>query len=537
MPSAHDTLSGSAPAPSLTKILATLGPATDSPKTLEKIIEAGASLFRLNMSHGSADDHARRLALVRETAGNLGRTVAVLGDLPGPKIRLTKVADPGFEVVRGQDVIVRGGEPSCRPATGTARSELAVLGCNYADIAREVKPGHRVLINDGAIRMLAVESEGGQLLCRVTVGGLVSSNKGLNLPNTDLTIPALTDRDWEWVIWAVEHRLDYLALSFVRRAEDVRQLRERLAQICTPERCGHGLVDASGEPIIPIVAKIETPQAVRNIDPILSVSDAIMVARGDLGVEMDLAQVPTVQKKLIAAAHRRGKPAIVATQMLESMISSASPTRAEVSDVANAILDGADAVMLSGETAVGKYPILAVDAMRRVAIATEESLRERGDHERRPAASDLPAPPPPPADLPTAPAPAERQILPALALGAWTIAQQVGAKLVVIWSQRGGGARYLSRHDFGVPILAFSSDPHAVRRMCLLFGVFPQLLPGEQIPEHRSDFAKVVDRLILDHQWATPGDPVVFLAGKPLSKPGTTNTVSVRFVGDLALTE
>ena len=275
--------------------------------------------------------------------------------------------------------------------------------------------------------------------------------------------------------WAIEHQLDFLALSFVRHASDVRQLRDIVVHNCTRDSCGVGFEGPDSEGLIPIISKIETPQAVKNIDEIIEVTNGLMIARGDLGVEMDVAAVPVAQKKLVEVAHDHGKPCIVATQMLESMIERATPTRAEVSDVANAILDRADCVMLSGETAVGKYPVLAADTMRRVALVTEQSIREQ-DSEARP-----PARPRQTGNLTWA-----------LAHGAWHIAKDIDAKIVVVWSQTGGTARSLSRNGFDVPVIAFSSEKRAIQRMNLLYSVIPVYLTDP--PEHRSEFAELVDR-------------------------------------------
>jgi pyruvate kinase len=270
------------------------------------------------------------------------------------------------------------------------------------------------------------------------------------------------------------------------------------------------IVDSS----MPVIAKIETPQAVANIDDILTHAAGIMVARGDLGVEMDLAQVPVVQKRLVSRAHDFGKPCIVATQMLESMISSPSATRAEVSDVANAILDGADAVMLSGETAVGKYPALAVETMRRVASATEEAIRQMTPTARPPIVAQT-----------------KRDTVAALAHGAWTMARDIGAEVIAVWTQTGGTARHLSRNGFRCPILAFSTDERSVRRMNLLYGVMPHL--RTTLPKHRFDFATMVEKIVLEEQWAEPGDRMVLLAGVPFDRPGGANTVALRVVGDI----
>lgn len=497
--------------PPLTKILATLGPATDDRKVLHKLIEHGAALFRLNFSHGNVEEHARRLGMVRAAAAELRQPLAVLGDLPGPKIRVTRVPPVdegiGIRLEAGQDVLVRGDLPECLPASG-ASGNMPVLSCNYPRLAAEVDPGHRVLINDGAVRMLVVVSDGDQLLCRVTAGGMIISGKGLNLPDSNLSIPATTEKDLRLAAWSAENGLDFLALSFVRRADELRALNETLHRACALDGRPSGACD------IPIIAKIETPQAVQNINSILGEADGIMVARGDLGVEVELARVPVIQKLLMRKAHEFGKPCIVATQMLESMIENSSPTRAEVSDVANAIYDGADAVMLSGETAVGKYPVLAVEMMRRVALATEESLAAESQEAS------------PPARLRE-----ERQRIPALAHGAWHMARDVGAVLAVVWSQDGQAARYLSRNGFRMPILAFSSDEPAVRRMALLFAVRPVLM--NDVPQHRSDFARLADRYIIEQGLAQRGQPIVLLGGKPFDDPGATNTAAIRFVGEL----
>ncbi len=497
-------------APALTKLLATIGPASESDAVLTRLVESGVTLFRINFSHGSLEDAERRLNAIRRVSEQVGIPLGIMGDLSGPKIRVGAVPDPGITLDAGDEVEIRHGTDISH-ADGTR----CLLYCTYPHIAAEVATGNRVLINDGAIRMLAIDSADGALICRVTTGGLVTSNKGINLPDSDLSVPALTDKDWNCAEWAVRHRLDFLALSFVRSSRDIIQLRDRLANLCTPERCGMDMGFDDPTFIIPVIAKIETPQGVSNIESILRYADAIMVARGDLGVEIDLARVPVIQKRLVQAAHDFGKPCIVATQMLESMISAPHPTRAEVSDVANAILDGADCLMLSGETAVGKYPVLAADTVRRVALATEEELRLHPQSDR------------PPVKLREA-----RERVAALAHGAWHIARDVDAKLVVVWSQNGATARYLSRNNFQVPVVAFTTDPAAVRRMNLLYGVFPVLT--DSIPSHRSDFANMAERHVLDRGLVQRGDPIVLLGGKPLGQPGTTNTVALRYAGELS---
>ena len=497
----------------LTKILATLGPSSDDERVLDRMVEGGATLFRLNFSHGDFEDHKRRLEMVRRVGSRRNVPLTVVGDLPGPKLRIGRVPEGGIALEAGQEVVIRS---DVSASSGGARP---VLATDFAKIVEEVEVGHRVLINDGAVRMLVVDhEEGGSgragLVCRVTTGGLVSSRKGLNLPDSELSVASLTERDWEFVEWAVANEVDYLALSFVRGAREVETLRKGLVGLCRDGTCGTALSLDEDEPSIPIIAKIETPQAVRHIEGIVAASDAIMVARGDLGVELDVAQVPMIQKRLVKSAHAAGKPVIVATQMLESMIEQANPTRAEVSDVANAILDGADCVMLSGETAIGKFPVVAVEVMSRVAMATEAEQRGKGQEPSVPSKLRE-----------------RREVVPALAHGAWHMARDVGARAMVIWSQRGGGARYLSRHNLHVPVVAFSSDEFAVRRMNLLFGVFPVL--WLDVPEHRSEFARDADRMMIERGWVQRGDPIVLLGGKPLDRPGSTNTIAIRFAGDL----
>jgi pyruvate kinase len=496
----------------LVSIVATLGPASDSPEIVSRLIKAGVGVFRLNFSHGSLEEHARRLEVVRREAARLQRTVAVLGDLCGPKIRVGEVPEGGMKLESGAEVIFRR---DGRPATvehgpgGT----VVVLPSQYPAMIDEVEPGHRVLIDDGAVRMLAVERRGDELRCVVKAGGVVSSGKGINLPDSRVSAPAITERDWECVRWAVEHGLDFLALSFVRRADEVRQLKEFLSNICPIDRAHDPLGEGSA---IPVVAKIEKPEALRTLEAIVDAADAVMIARGDLGVEMDIAQVPIVQKRIVEACNDYGKPCIVATQMLESMIRSSTPTRAEATDVANAVFDGADALMLSGETAVGRHPALAVQMMARIAHAAERRLAASRGAAR------------PPRKLVES-----RHPTAALAHGAWYVARDIGATLIACWSEHGGTARYLSQNEFDVPIVAFSSSERATRRMALLRGVTP--VRADPPPSGSlAEFNAMVDRLLLHRGWARRGDPIVLLAGRPLGKPRVTNTLAIHRVGDPA---
>lgn len=499
--------------PTLTKIVATIGPASDTPEVIRKLVEAGVSVFRFNFSHGSLEDHARRLAMLRTVARDLRRPLAALGDLQGPKIRVGVVPGDGIMLRAGHEVTLRLGlEVAVEERDATTGEPRVVLPFEYEAMVREVEPGQRVLINDGAIRMLAIEKDParGELRCRVTVGGLVTSRKGINLPDSDLSAPAITERDWECVEWAVEHGIDMLALSFVRRAEEVTALKDRLAGMCpvSPDESDDYLGST-----IPVIAKIEKPQAVANIEAIVDAADAVMVARGDLGVEMELARVPIVQKQIIEVCNRYGKPCIVATQMLESMIESSSPTRAETTDVANAVLDGAGAVMLSAETATGRHPALVVETMCRIARAAEDHLATLSPRSNAPQALRD-----------------QRYRTAALAHGAWHIAHDIGAELIVCWSEHGGGARYLSQNDFAIPIIAYTTSIKAARRMALLRGVTPIRTQPPETGRLR-DWNTTVDADLVSRGWAVSGTPIVIVAGKPLGVAKVTTNVAVHYVG------
>ncbi|HMN95870.1 MAG TPA: pyruvate kinase [Phycisphaerales bacterium] len=485
----------------LTTIIATLGPATSDEDAIAAMIEAGASIFRLNFSHGEPQEHAARLAAVRRASERCGRPIGVLGDLQGPKIRCARIAGAGAALVAGEEVfLVRGDD-----VVDSSRRPLR-LGSTYAGLVEEVQPGHRVLLDDGAIRLLAVERDRDQdgLRCTVVHGGLLLSRKGINLPDTEIRLPALDERDLDWVEWAIRNDIDFLGLSFVQGAGDIDDLRRRVAASAAALGL-HGFR-------MSIVAKIERPKAVENIEAIAQAADAVMIARGDLGVELDLAQVPVIQKRLIKVCRSWGRPTIVATQMLQGMIESPIPTRAEASDVANAILEGADAVMLSGETAIGRYPAIAVETMRRIAQAVEAWVVEQ-----------------PLADAAPTRLVESGHRTAALAHGVWYIARDNRAKCLVVWSQAGGGARYLSQNEFTIPIAAFSSDRRALRQMALLRGVYPVLL--DPPPSSLGAWTEHVDRWLVEHAWATAGDRVVMIGGSPLGVAGVTNSIALHEVG------
>ena len=509
----------------LTKIVATLGPASNSPETIEQLITEGVRVFRINFSHGALADHQPILQRVRAAATKLNEHIGVLGDLCGPKIRVGRQPGDGTTLVEGSTVAFVP-EGNNTEALSRALSGMPCIPVGFHDFIKEAQPGHRILLDDGMLELRCLEqrqlAEGNALVCEVVVGGLLKSNKGINLPDTNLTVPAMTDHDYRCVDFAVEHGFDFLALSFVRTAGDVRELKDYLRkQGARPARPqGHegnkqhfSAFGSEWRAFIPVIAKIEKPQALDNLEAIVAEADTIMVARGDLGVEMDAAQVPVLQKRIIATCHNFGKPVIVATQMLQSMIESPTPTRAEVNDVANAIFDGADAVMLSGETAVGKFPLKTVQMMRRIARRTNAHLRSL------PMSTSTPMN-----------ARESRYRTAALAHGVKVVIHDLNAGLVVMWSQLGGGASYLSQMRMPVPILSFSSSPEALRRMSVMFGVTPIFM---EALKDTNDFLREVDKLLIAKGWAREDDAVVMVAGQPFGRAGVTNTLRIHHVGEI----
>jgi pyruvate kinase len=474
----------------LTKIVATMGPAVASVETLYGLFQAGVDVCRLNFSHGSLEDHLLMLRQIREAAARWDQPIAILGDLGGPKIRLGKVADEmgtgGMPIHVGDELLIQ------REQMLGANKRVSTTLSHFVD---DVNVGDRVLIEDGMLRFVCTAKTFSELRCTCTVGGVLKSAKGINLPNSIVNVPSITDRDWECVQWAIENDLDYLALSFVRKAEDLQLLRQHLTNKASD---------------IHLIAKIEKPEALKEIDAIIDSCDGLMVARGDLGVEMDVAQVPIIQKDLVRRCQTAGKPVIVATQMLQSMIEQPSPTRAEVSDVANAIFDGADAVMLSGETSVGKFPLGVVHTMAHVAEVTEEYLGSLPHKE-------------PTLKLKT------MSLSSALARGVWQMVQDLKVTLVVIWSQTGATARIFSKMRFPVPLLALSSDHRALRRMALHYGVLPlEMAP----PDGMAELVEAVDRVLREKEYAKVGSRVLIVAGSSLGTPSTMNGVVVHTVGE-----
>jgi pyruvate kinase len=465
------------------KIIATLGPATSSYDNIRSIIDAGVDVARMNLSHGSYDVHEAVYANVRRAAEDSGRAVAVMVDLQGPKIRLGKFADGPYELEVGDIFKI-----TTEDVLGT--KELS--GTTFKGLPDDVSPGDFLLIDDGKVKVKVLETDGTVVTTEVVVAGPVSNNKGINLPGVAVNVPALSAKDEEDLRWGLKLGADLIALSFVRNAEDIVRVHEIMAE--------------EGRKI-PVIAKIEKPQAVDHLEAIIDAFDAIMVARGDLGVELPLEAVPIVQKRTVELARRMAKPVIVATQMLESMISSPVPTRAETSDVANAILDGADAVMLSGETSVGEYPVITVQTMARIVTSTEDHGLER-------------IPP-----LGTKP----RTQGGAITLAAVEVASFVEAKYVCVFTESGDAARRMSRLRFKIPMKAFTPDPAIRRRMALIWGIESFVVDRVS---HTDAMYFQVDEILLERGLAVEGDVVVVISGSPPGVSGSTNDIRVHRVGD-----
>ncbi|WP_022880793.1 pyruvate kinase [Gryllotalpicola ginsengisoli] len=464
------------------KIVATLGPATSSYENIRAIIEAGVDVARMNLSHGSYDVHEAVYANVRKAADDVGKPVAVMVDLQGPKIRLGKFAAGPHDLAEGDIFTI-----TTEDVLGTKE----LCSTTFKGLPDDVKPGDPLLIDDGKVALRVLEVDGPRVKTEVVVPGPVSNNKGINLPGVAVNVPALSDKDEADLRWGLRLGADYIALSFVRSAADIDRVHEIMAE--------------EGRKV-PVIAKIEKPQAVDALEEIIDAFDAIMVARGDLGVELPLEAVPIVQKHAVELARRMAKPVIVATQVLESMISSPRPTRAEASDCANAILDGADAVMLSGETSVGEFPIITVQTMAKIIESTEEHGLER-------------VPP-----LGTKP----RTQGGALTLAAAEVAEFVGAKYVCIFTESGDTARRMSRLRVKIPMRAFATDPAIQRRMALTWGVQSHLVDPVT---YTDEYFRQVDDALVGEGLATYGDKVVVISGSPPGVPGTTNDMRVYIIG------
>jgi len=438
---------------------------------------------RLNLSHGSHTEHEEQYRNVRKAAGLFGRNVGVLVDLQGPKIRLGTFAEGQVELERGSQFTI---------TTDAVSGDAHRSSTTYSGLPGDVHPGDRVLVDDGRLALQVEAVHGADVVTRVLEGGPISNNKGLNLPGTSVSVPVLSDKDVDDLRWGLRTGADMIALSFVRSADDVRDV--------------HRIMDEEGIRV-PVIAKLEKPQAVENLAEIVDAFDGVMVARGDLGVELPLWDVPLVQKRAVELARRRAKPVIVATQMLESMISSSRPTRAEASDVANAVLDGTDAVMLSGETSIGSYPVESVGTMARI-IETVE----RGGLERIPPLGTRP-----------------RTKGGAITRAAAEVADVLGAKFMVAFSQSGDSARRMARLRSPIPVLAFTPLESTRGQLALTWGLETYLMPSVS---HTDDMVLQVDRMLLEMSWCARGDLVVIVAGSPPGIPGSTNAMRVHTIGD-----
>jgi pyruvate kinase len=464
------------------KIVATLGPASSSYDQLRAIIEAGVDVARMNLSHGSYDVHEQIYSDVRKAANDLDKPVGVFVDLQGPKIRLTKFKDGPVKLEKGATFKI---------TTDEIEGDVNICGTTFKGLPGDVKVGDFLLIDDGKVKLRAIAVSDTTVTTEVEIPGLVSNNKGINLPGVAVNVPALSEKDEADLRWGLKLGVDMVALSFVRNASDIDRV--------------HEIMREEGRKV-PVIAKIEKPQAVENLEAIIDAFDAIMVARGDLGVELPLEQVPLVQKRAVELARRWAKPVIVATQMLESMISSSIPTRAETSDVANAVLDGADALMLSGETSVGSFPVETVSTMAKIIQSTEENGLSR-----------IP-------DLGTRPHTQGG----AVSFAAMEIAELLGSKFVCVFTEGGDSLRRISRLRSAVPVLSFTPNVQTARELSLVWGSKTYIVPKVT---HTDAMFEQVDISVLDQGMCKVGDEVVVVAGTPPGVSGSTNTLRVHKVG------
>jgi len=465
------------------KIVATFGPAVSDYEKAKAIIEAGVDVARMNLSHGDHSVHEKVFATIRKAAAEVGKPVGILVDLQGPKIRLGRFKNDREKIATGGTFTI-----TVDDVEGTE----SICSTTYRGLVGDVKVGDPILIDDGRLSLRVKSVEGNNVVCDVEIGGPISNNKGINLPGVAVNVPALSEKDEDDLRWALKLGADMVALSFVRNAKDIVRVHEIMEE---------------EDVFIPVIAKIEKPQAVAALEEIVDAFDGVMVARGDLGVELPLEQVPLVQKRAVELARRWAKPVIVATQMLESMISAPRPTRAEASDVANAVLDGADALMLSGETSVGEFPLETVQTMARIIESTEENGMDR-----------IP-------ELGTKPHTHSGAVVRA----AMDIAELLGSKYVCVFTESGDTLRRVSRLRSRLPVLAFSPNEEVRRKLSLIWGATTYLVDKVT---HTDQMVKQVDEIMLDSGKCRVGDEVVIVAGSPPGIPGSTNALRVHRVGD-----
>ncbi|MCA1958398.1 MAG: pyruvate kinase [Nitrospira sp.] len=478
------------------KIVCTIGPATASPTMLDRLIESGMDTARLNFSHGTHAAHAAAIAAIRQAAARRKVAVAIIQDVQGPRIRIGAVPDGGIAVRSGQSIRIRPVSLSSDqpiPSPSLTHSSMPDIPILYPSLTRDLKPGARILINDGLIELLTDRVADSYVDCTVVTGGTILSHKGINLPGTNVSVPTLTDKDREDLRFGITRGVDYVALSFVRGPEDIRAARGFIAE------CG-------GDQ--PIIAKIERAEAVATLGKLLDEADGVMIARGDLGVEMGPEAVPILQKRIIMEANRRRRLVITATQMLESMTQSPRPTRAEASDVANAVFDGTDAVMLSAETAVGAYPLETVQVMDRIIQAAEREAEPMTSFRQQNEGTPMPFPD-------------------AVCTAAYFAAQAVAADAIVVFSERGATARLISKQRPASSIIAFTPYESVRQRMALYWGVRPSLIP--QI-EHTDDRVEEAERRLKAEGLVKGGEKIVILSGTQVGQPGGTNLMKLHEV-------
>ena len=465
------------------KIVCTIGPATRSPRMIRKLIAAGMDVARLNFSHGTHQEHAQSIAMLRDAAAEYKKPLAILADLQGPKIRTGALAGGGTVLLRGGQKFVI--------TTAKVLGDSTRVNTTFYPLPREVKSGDRILLSDGLIEMRVEKTTRSEVICQVINGGILGEHKGINLPGVKLHVPAITEKDRVDLRFALAHGADYIAASFVRRPEDVHLAKELVRR---------------AKKDTPVIVKLEKPEAIENLEQILPVSDGVMVARGDLGVEMNPEQVPVVQKNIIARAREFRRPVITATQMLESMTENPRPTRAEASDVANAIFDGTDAVMLSAETATGRYPVETVGMMARIIEAAESSIQEFP----RPAGQE------------------RLKVAETVAELVCHASRELHMKLIAVFTHSGFTARLISRYRPLVPIVAFSPEADTRRRMALLWGVTPRSIVDIKKIDALPGLA---EKRLLEERLARKGDVIAIVAGTPMGVRGTTNIVKFHVIG------
>ncbi|PIC65251.1 pyruvate kinase [Sporosarcina sp. P13] len=473
-----------------TKIVCTIGPASESYETLGKLIDAGMNVARLNFSHGTQDEHKVRIERIREVAKEKGKVVGILLDTKGPEIRTHKMANGQIELVRGQSVDI-----SMEEVLGTEK----VFSVTYEELIKDVDRGSFVLLDDGLIELEVTgkDQENGLIHTKVINAGPLKDNKGVNVPNVSVQLPGITDKDKEDILFGIEQGVDFIAASFVRRATDVMEIRE--------------LLEKNNGNKIHIVPKIENQEGVDNLDEILQLSDGLMVARGDLGVEIPAEEVPLVQKMMIRKCNQYGKPVITATQMLDSMQRNPRPTRAESSDVANAILDGSDAIMLSGETAAGLYPVESVEVMCKIALSTEESMDFKSVVSTRSREK-------------------EGNLTEAIGQAAAYTALNLNVKAILAPTESGQTAGMIAKYRPGVPIIAVTRSEEICSKLTLIWGVYP--IVGKKALDIDGILQESVEESV-KHQYVTHGDVVIITAGVPVGKAGTTNLMKLHVIGDL----